>query len=96
MKNMSDQTEFINDRPLPSRREYHKRKMELVRKEATEASESSPPSEKKKKPLPLTRFLVIIFLFLVVLILTYNFWYPKVTDPIKGKDDIQKVHIESQ
>ncbi|MGG1573791.1 hypothetical protein [Fictibacillus sp. NRS-1165] len=97
MKNMSEQSELISDRPLPSRKEFHKRKSERIGKEhaAELESESSPSATEKKDRLPLAKSLLVIFLLLVVFILTYNYWFPKVTDPLKGNDDVQKVKIES-
>ncbi|MCQ6266063.1 hypothetical protein M1K46_10350 [Fictibacillus sp. WQ 8-8] len=94
MKNMSEQSELINDRPLPSRKEFHKRKTEQIRKGNAVEPESSS-EEKKKNRLPLAQSLLVIFLLLVVFILTYNYWFPRVTDPLKGNDDVQKVKIES-
>ncbi|SDM78170.1 hypothetical protein SAMN04488137_1903 [Fictibacillus solisalsi] len=95
MKNVSEETGLIQDRPLPSRKEFHQRKAKRVNttQAGKKTSPSSPPE--KKKRLPLTRSLLLAFMLLVVFILTYNLWFPKVMNPINGKDDVQKVQIES-
>ncbi|WHY70287.1 hypothetical protein [Fictibacillus enclensis] len=96
MKNVSEETGLIQDRPLPSRKEFHQRKAKRIN--GTQAGEKTPPAPsppEKKKRLPLTRSLLLAFMLLVVFILTYNIWFPKVMNPINGKDDVQKVQIES-
>ncbi|MDN4527353.1 hypothetical protein [Fictibacillus fluitans] len=97
MKNMSEDTGLIQDRPLPSRKEFHQRKVQQAQQLDKQDGEQipQPSSSKKEKRLPLTQSLLLAFMLLVVFILTFNLWFPKVMNPINGKDDIQKVQIES-